>query len=78
MSSDAGSLDALLHEDRRFTPSEAFRAHAVVNDAEVYARAAEDREAYWAGWADVWTGSSHGTLCSSGPRRTRSGFWEGS
>ena len=51
MSHDPGALDDLLHENRRFPPSEAFRSGAVVSDPEVYARAAEDREAYWAGWA---------------------------
>ncbi len=51
MSSDSGSLDALLSEERRFAPSAAFRAGAVLNDHEVYERAAADREAYWAGWA---------------------------
>jgi acetyl-CoA synthetase len=52
MSSDTGSLDALLTEERRFAPSEAFRAHAVVSDPEIYQRASTDREAYWAGWAE--------------------------
>jgi acetyl-CoA synthetase len=55
MSSDfvhsEGSLDALLIEERRFAPSAAFRARAVLADPEVYGRAAADREAYWAGWA---------------------------
>ncbi|MBM4182698.1 MAG: acetate--CoA ligase [Gemmatimonadetes bacterium] len=55
MSSDSanaeGSLDALLSEERRFAPSAAFRARAVLSDAGVYALATADREAYWAGWA---------------------------
>ena len=51
MSRDSGSLDALLIEERRFAPSAAFRARAVLGDPEVYGRAAADREAYWAGWA---------------------------
>jgi acetyl-CoA synthetase len=51
MSSDSGSLDALLSEERRFPPPAVFRARAVLNDPEIYARAAGDREAYWAGWA---------------------------
>ena len=51
MSNEAGSLEALLHEDRRFAPSEAFRARAIVSDPEIYRRAEEDREAYWAEWA---------------------------
>ena len=50
-SPDRGALDALLMEDRRFPPPADFRARAVLNDSEVYRRAAEDREAYWAEWA---------------------------
>jgi acetyl-CoA synthetase len=46
-----GSLDALLKEERRFAPSAAFRARAVIADPDVYRRADADREAYWAGWA---------------------------
>jgi len=49
--SDAGALDALLSEDRRFAPSAEFRAGAVLGDPGVYARASADREAYWAEWA---------------------------
>jgi acetyl-CoA synthetase len=45
MSSD---LEALLHEHRKFGPSDAFRAAAVPNDPAIYARAAADPEAYWA------------------------------
>ncbi len=48
---DAGELDALLHEDRRFPPSAAFAGQANCNDAEVYDRAAADPEAYWSEWA---------------------------
>ena len=51
MSSDKGVLDALLHEERRFPPPEEFRRRAVIHDPDVYARAAADREAYWAEWA---------------------------
>ena len=51
MSSDHGSLDDLLREDRRFPPSEAFNSAAVIADAEVYDRAAADPEAYWSEWA---------------------------
>ena len=49
--SDAGELDALLHEDRRFPPPGAFVGQANCNDAEVYDRAAADPEAYWSEWA---------------------------
>jgi acetyl-CoA synthetase len=52
MSSESGSLEALLDENRRFAPPEAFRAAANFNDEAVYARAAADREAYWASWAE--------------------------
>ena len=51
MSIDSGALDALLHEDRRFPPPEAFVAGAVASDPGVYERAAADPEAYWAEWA---------------------------
>jgi acetyl-CoA synthetase len=49
--SDRGALDALLIEDRRFPPPADFKARALLNDPDVYRRAADDREAYWAGWA---------------------------
>ncbi|MDH5588742.1 MAG: acetate--CoA ligase [Gemmatimonadota bacterium] len=51
MSGDAGAFDALLSEERRFSPSEEFRAHAVVADPGVYETAAADREGYWERWA---------------------------
>ncbi len=52
MSHDSSaSMDALLHEHRRFSPPPAFRARAVVKSDDIYARAAGDREAYWAEWA---------------------------
>jgi acetyl-CoA synthetase len=44
-------IDALLHEDRRFPPSSDLRSTANVNDPDVYARAARDPEAFWAGFA---------------------------
>ncbi len=44
-------IDALLTEHRRFEPGAAFRAAAHVNDPAVYARAAADPEAFWAGFA---------------------------
>ena len=52
MSKDAGPLDALLTEDRRFSPSEDFRTRAVVSDADIYERANTDRESYWVEWAE--------------------------
>jgi acetyl-CoA synthetase len=45
------SLEALLQEDRRFAPAEAFRERAHASDPELYARAAADPEAFWAEWA---------------------------
>ncbi|HET7619791.1 MAG TPA: AMP-binding protein, partial [Vicinamibacterales bacterium] len=44
-------IDALLSENRRFAPDAAFRAQAHVRDEDVYARAAADPEAFWAGFA---------------------------
>jgi len=52
MSKDAGTLDALLTEDRRFSPSEDFRTRAVVSDADIYERANKDRGSYWVEWAE--------------------------
>jgi acetyl-CoA synthetase len=51
MSGDSGALSALLSEERRFPPSDAFKARAVVGDEGIYERAAADREAYWEAWA---------------------------
>ena len=44
-------ISALLTEDRTFPPSAAFTAAAHANDPAVYARAAADPEAFWAGFA---------------------------
>jgi acetyl-CoA synthetase len=51
MSGDSGAFSALLTEERRFPPSEAFTSHAVIGDPAIYERAAKDREAYWEAWA---------------------------
>jgi acetyl-CoA synthetase len=54
-------INALLDEQRIFPPSPDWRARALVTDAEVYARAARDPEAFWAGfageleWIEPWT-----------------------
>jgi acetyl-CoA synthetase len=54
-------LSDLLQEDRRFPPSDAFRAAAAVNSEDVYARAERDPEAFWASfateleWFTPWT-----------------------
>jgi acetyl-CoA synthetase len=45
------TLDTLLQEERRFTPSAEFTAQANVADASIYARAEADPEGYWAEWA---------------------------
>jgi acetyl-CoA synthetase len=51
----------LLQEDRRFPPPDRFRAQAVVRDDEVYARAEQDPEGFWAAfaselqWSAPWT-----------------------
>ncbi len=40
-------LDTLLKENRKFSPSEAFRKQANVKDPNVYEMAAQDPESYW-------------------------------
>src|SRR5688500_1598216 len=54
-------ISDLLQEDRSFPPPPAFREQANVRDDEVYARAEQDPEAFWAGfaseleWFTPWT-----------------------
>ena len=48
----AQEIDALLHENREFPPSEEFRIAANANDPEIWSKANADREAYWASWAE--------------------------
>jgi len=48
----ANEIDALLQEHREFPPSDEFRKQANVNDAAVYSKTAQDREGFWAGWAE--------------------------
>src|SRR4051794_29901652 len=54
-------IDALLKEDRRFPPPDAWKQNAIVRDAAIYERAAADPEAFWAGfareleWMQPWT-----------------------
>ena len=54
-------IEALLKEDRSFAPPDEFRARAVINDPDVYARAAKDPEAFWENfakeleWIKPWT-----------------------
>jgi acetyl-CoA synthetase len=46
------ALEALLKEDRRFAPAQAFREQANAGDPGLYDRAAADPQAFWAGWAE--------------------------
>src|SRR6187401_2880244 len=54
-------IDALLKEDRRFPPSEAWTRAAIVSDSAVYERAAADPESFWAEfareleWIEPWS-----------------------
>ena len=54
-------IDALLHEARTFPPTASWRERALANDPTIYARAAADPEAFWAGfareleWIEPWT-----------------------
>jgi len=41
-------IDVLLQEHRKFPPPPAFQSHAHIGSPEIYARAAEDFEAFWA------------------------------
>jgi acetyl-CoA synthetase len=53
-------IDVLLHENRKFPPSDEFRKSALVNSPEIYEKAATDPEAYWAAragelqWMKKW------------------------
>ena len=53
-------LDALLQEQRKFSPSEVFRRQANISDPGIYERARQDVEAFWAeeaerlDWAARW------------------------
>ena len=44
-------IEALLKEDRSFVPSGEFRSGALINDPDIYTRAANDPEAFWEGFA---------------------------
>jgi len=45
-------IDVLLHEERRYDPPEDFRQAATVGDDAPYRSARENREAFWASWAE--------------------------
>jgi acetyl-CoA synthetase len=47
----AQEIDALLQESREFPPSEEFRKNANISDPAIWAKAAKDREKFWADWA---------------------------
>jgi acetyl-CoA synthetase len=47
----APEIEALLQEHRTFAPTEQFIRHSLVNDPDIYAKAAADPEAFWAGFA---------------------------
>jgi acetyl-CoA synthetase len=44
-------ISALLREDRKFPPSDAWRKNANITDPHIYELAARDPEAFWAGFA---------------------------
>jgi acetyl-CoA synthetase len=52
---EKNSLDTLLLEDRKFSPSDDFRMQANFNDPSIYERAAKDPEGYWAEQAQELT-----------------------
>ena len=52
MAASENTLDTLLQESRSFPPPSEFAGRAHLSDADVYRRAAEDPESYWAEWAE--------------------------
>ena len=46
------SIEALLHEERRFPPSEEFTRQANIRDPKVYEEASKDFEGFWARFAE--------------------------
>ncbi len=56
-----GMLDALLHEDRKFEPSEAFKESANWSDPAIYEEASRDLEGFWSkqaesiDWFEKWS-----------------------
>ncbi|MSR78229.1 MAG: acetate--CoA ligase [Candidatus Omnitrophica bacterium] len=45
------NLEVLLQENRRFLPPSSFQKSANLHDFEIYEKAANDPETFWAGWA---------------------------
>ncbi len=52
MVQNTGGIDALLQEERSFPPPTEFAAKANMADPDIYAKAAADPEAFWAGLAE--------------------------
>ena len=52
MVQNTGGIDALLQEERSFPPPADFAAKANMADSDIYAKAAADPEAFWAGLAE--------------------------
>ena len=52
MVENAGNIDALLQEDRRFPPPEGFAKQANIRDAGVYEEAEKDFEGFWSRFAE--------------------------
>ena len=52
MVQNTGGIDALLQEERSFPPPADFAAAANMADPDIYAKAAADPEAFWAGLAE--------------------------
>ncbi len=45
------TIETLLAENRHFPPSDAFVAQANISDPGIYAKASQDPEGFWEGWA---------------------------
>ena len=52
MVENSGSIDALLQEERTFSPPASFTENANMADPEIYEKARQDPEAFWAGLAE--------------------------
>ena len=76
MAEREGALEALLQEDRLFPPPPGFIERANANDPELYRRAAQNPEAFWAEWAAKLDWFEPWSVCWIGNRRTRSGSSE--
>jgi acetyl-CoA synthetase len=64
MAAHDAEFSDLLREDRTFAPPDAFRARARIQDEQIYADAARDPEAFWAGCAEEleWSRRWHTVL----------------